>query len=136
MLICVQPASSVQWAWLCIESFDLSSSAPECLLLLNIDLQVDLERFHERGYTPSAMIRKYCNNRFRLPIVTRKGVVDHDNQSKSVVTTILGYFTNKPLCLDPRFWGRFSGFISIAAKTSAQKFFLVASIYELLSAVS
>ena len=26
MLICVsQPASSVQWAWLCIESFDLSS---------------------------------------------------------------------------------------------------------------
>ena len=24
---------------------------------------------------------------------------------------ILGYFTNKPLCLGPRFWGRFSGFI-------------------------
>ena len=43
---------------------------------------------------------------------------------------ILGYFTNKPLCLGPRFWGRFSGFISIAAKTSAQKFFLVAAIYE------
>ena len=42
-----------------------------------------------------------------------------------------GYFTNKPpLCLDPRFLGRFSGFISIAAKISAQKFFLVAAIYE------
>ena len=43
---------------------------------------------------------------------------------------ILGYFTNKPLCLGPRFLGRFSGFISIAAKISAQKFFLVAAIYE------
>ena len=43
---------------------------------------------------------------------------------------ILGYFTNKPLCLDPRFWGRFSGFISVAAKISAQKWFLVAAIYE------
>ena len=41
-----------------------------------------------------------------------------------------GTFTNKPLCLDPRFLGRFSGFISIAEKTSAQKFFLVAAIYE------
>ena len=45
---------------------------------------------------------------------------------------ILGYFTNKPLRLDPRFLGRFSGFMStcIAAKISAQKFFLVAAIYE------
>ena len=43
---------------------------------------------------------------------------------------ILGYFTNKPLCLGPRFLGRFSGFISIPAKISAQKFFLVATIYE------
>ena len=43
---------------------------------------------------------------------------------------ILGYFTNKPLRLDPRFLGRFSGFISITAKISAQKFFLVAAIYE------
>ena len=43
---------------------------------------------------------------------------------------ILGYFTNKPLCLGPRFWGRFSGFISITAKISPQKFFLVAAIYE------
>ena len=43
---------------------------------------------------------------------------------------ILGYFTNKPLRLDPRFLGRFSGFISIAAKISAQTFFLVAAIYE------
>ena len=42
----------------------------------------------------------------------------------------LGYFTNKPLCLDPRFLGRFSGFFSIAGKSSAQKFFLVAAIYE------
>ena len=43
---------------------------------------------------------------------------------------ILGYFANKPLRLDPRFLGRFSGFISITAKISAQKFFLVAAIYE------
>ena len=43
---------------------------------------------------------------------------------------ILGYFTNKPLCLGPRFWGQFSGYICIAAKISAQKFFLVAAIYE------
>ena len=43
---------------------------------------------------------------------------------------ILGYFTNKPLCLGPRFWGRFSGFICVAAKISTQKFFLVAAIYE------
>ena len=43
-----------------------------------------------RGYTPSAMLRKYCINRFRLLIITWKGVVDHDNQSKSVDTTILG----------------------------------------------
>ena len=33
---------------------------------------------------------------------------------------ILGYFTNKPLRLDPRFLGRFSGFICVAAKISAQ----------------
>ena len=43
---------------------------------------------------------------------------------------ILGYFTNKPLRLDPRFLGRFSGFIYVAAKISAQKLFLVAAIYE------
>ena len=43
---------------------------------------------------------------------------------------ILGYFTNKPLRLDPRFLGRFSGFICVAAKISAQKLFLVAAIYE------
>ena len=43
---------------------------------------------------------------------------------------ILGYFTNKPLCLGPRFWGRFSGYIYITAKISAQTFFLVAAIYE------
>ena len=43
---------------------------------------------------------------------------------------ILGFFTNKPLCLDPRFLGLISGFISTAAKTSAQKIFLVAAIYE------
>ena len=43
---------------------------------------------------------------------------------------ILGYFTNKPLCLGPRYWGRFSGFNFITGKSSAQKFFLVAAIYE------
>ena len=43
---------------------------------------------------------------------------------------ILGYFTNKPLRLDPRFLGRFSGFICVTAKISTQKFFLVAAIYE------
>ena len=45
-------------------------------------MRITLERFHERGYTPSAMVRKYCNNLFRLPIVTRKGVFDHNKQSK------------------------------------------------------
>ena len=54
----------------------------------------------------------------------------HNQESSYVGTMILGYFTNKPLCLDPRFLGRISGFISIAAKISAQKFFLVAAIYE------
>jgi len=56
--------------------------------------------------------------------------VDHNQESSYFGTTILGYFTNKPLCLDPRFLGRFSGFICFAAKISAQKFFLVAAIYE------
>ena len=48
--------------------------------LLNIGST--LERFHEREDTPSAMIRKYCNNLFRLLLSTWKGVVDHDKQSK------------------------------------------------------
>ena len=56
--------------------------------------------------------------------------MDHNQELSYVVTTILGYFTNKPLRLDPRFLGRFSGFIGVAAKSSAQKFFLVAAIYE------
>ena len=42
---------------------------------------------------------------------------------------VLGYFTNKSLCLDPRFWGQISGFIFISVKSSTQNYFLVATIY-------
>ena len=47
-------------------------------LLLDLDLHVDLERFHERADTPSAMFRKYGANLILLLILTKKGVVGHN----------------------------------------------------------
>ena len=43
---------------------------------------------------------------------------------------ISGYFTNKSLCLGPRFWDQISGFIFFAKKKGTQKYFLVATIYD------
>ena len=39
------------------------------------------------------------------------------------------YFTNKSLCLDPRFWGRISGYVFVAKEKCTKKYFLVATIY-------
>ena len=45
---------------------------------IHVHVLVALERFHESGYTPSAMIRKHCTNVLLLLILTQKGVVDQD----------------------------------------------------------
>ena len=47
-------------------------------VLYVVDLTVRVERFHERGYTPSVMIRKYCTNVLLLLFLTKKDVVDHN----------------------------------------------------------